>query len=118
MKRFTLLFALALTPQLAPAETTQGMMMMEAPAGASEATKGYVDAMNAMSMGMMQEFTGDADRDFLLGMIPHHQGAIDAARVVLAHGTDPDVRKFAQSIIDAQEAEIAFMRDWLAKHPG
>ncbi len=94
-----------------------GMMMMEAPEGASEATKGFVDAMNTMSMGMMTEFTGNADQDFIQGMIPHHQGAVDAARVVLAHGTDPEVKAFAEAVIAAQVAEIEFMKDWLARHP-
>ena len=62
-----------------------GMMMMTPPEGASEATKGFIDAMNAMNMGMTTTFTGDADVDFIQGMLPHHQGAVDAARVVLAH---------------------------------
>ena len=103
----------------APAETAaqdHGMMMMEVPEGATEATRGYIDAMNRMSMAMGADFTGDADRDFIIGMIAHHQGAVDAAKVVLAHGVDPDVRAFAAQVIAAQEPEIAWMQDWLAKH--
>ena len=98
----------------APADT---MMMMTAPDGASEATRGFVDAMNKMSMAMAADFTGNADRDFIVGMIPHHQGALDAAKVVLAHGKDPEVRAFAESVIAAQEQEINWMQDWLARHP-
>ena len=93
------------------------MMMMTVPDGASEATRGFIEAMNKMSMSMGTEFTGDADRDFLTGMIGHHQGAVDAAKVVLAHGTDPEVKAFAAQVIAAQEPEIKWMQDWLARHP-
>jgi len=91
-----------------------GKMMMMAPDGASAATQGYVDAMNSMSAGMMMEFTGDPDVDFIRGMIPHHQGAVDAAKVELQYGTDPEARAFAEKVIAAQEAEIAWMTEWLA----
>jgi uncharacterized protein (DUF305 family) len=50
-------------------------------------------------------------------MIPHHQGAIDMAKVVIANGKDPEIRKLAEGVVKAQEAEIKEMKDWLAKHP-
>jgi uncharacterized protein (DUF305 family) len=56
-----------------------------------------------------------ADRDFIAGMLPHHQGAVDMAKIVLAFGKDPEVRKLAESIIKAQEHEIAWMNSWLQK---
>ncbi|HAV08351.1 MAG TPA: DUF305 domain-containing protein, partial [Rhodobacteraceae bacterium] len=60
--------------------------------------------------------TGNADVDFVAGMLPHHQGAVEMAQIVLEHGTDPEVRKLAEAIIAAQQTEIAWMKDWLAKN--
>ena len=83
--------------------------------GDAPSTKAYMEANAAMHHGMAIEFTGDADVDFARGMIPHHQGAIDMAKVVLEHGKDPELRKLAEEIIAAQESEIAFLREWLEK---
>jgi len=54
--------------------------------------------------------TGDADRDFLAMMIPHHEGAVEMARLLLIHGKDPLVRRLAEDIIAGQQAEIEAMK--------
>ncbi|MEQ1661971.1 MAG: DUF305 domain-containing protein [Thiobacillus sp.] len=54
-------------------------------------------------------YTGDADVDFLVMMIPHHQGAVDMARLVLIHGQDPLTRRLGEEIIAGQQAEIMAM---------
>jgi uncharacterized protein (DUF305 family) len=78
----------------------------------------FMEANDRMHQAMAIEFTGDADADFIRGMIPHHQGAVEMAKIVLEHGKDPEVRKLAEGIIAAQEAEIAWMQEWLARTGG
>ena len=67
-------------------------------------------------MGMGMPMTGDQDVDFARMMIPHHQGAIDMARVAMKHAKDPWTRQLAEAVIVEQQREIAEMQAWLAQH--
>lgn len=80
----------------------------------SAAQKAFMEAHQKMTKDMSKPMTGDADKDFALMMIPHHQGAIDMAKVELQHGKDPKLRAMAETIIKAQEKEIAELKAWQA----
>ena len=81
-------------------------------AGSTPGFQGLMDdAMTRMHSGMATApMTGNADQDFLAMMIPHHQGAVDAAKAVLLYGKDPQVKRLAQEILTEQALEIEYMR--------
>ena len=79
-------------------------------------TKAFKEGHMKMMKGMHMTFTGRTDEDFVRGMIPHHQGAIDMAKIELEHGKDPEIRKLAQKVIDDQQREIGEMQAWLKKN--
>lgn len=101
--------ALTMTAAVAAAQSHQH----GAGPGDAASTRDFKEADRAMMKAMDRPYTGDADRDFRTHMIPHHQGAIDMAKVALRHATDPATKALAQRIIDDQEREIGEMRDWL-----
>lgn len=76
----------------------------------------YQAANDKMHADMAVAFTGNADVDFARAMIPHHEGAVAMARIALEHGRDPEIRRVAEDVVKAQEAEIAMMRNWLARN--
>ena len=90
-------------------------MGMPISADASAASKAYAEANAKMHKDMTMTFTGDADKDFIAGMLPHHQGAVDMAKIVLQYGKDPEVKKLAEAVIKAQNEEIAWMKTWIEK---
>ncbi|RPD44304.1 DUF305 domain-containing protein [Hymenobacter sediminis] len=59
----------------------------------------------------------DIDASFAAMMVPHHQGAVDMARLQLLYGKDPALRRLAQSIIAEQQVEIQQIQAWLRQHP-
>lgn len=78
----------------------------------------FMNEMNAGMEKMMKDmhspgYTGNPDIDFLSMMIPHHEGAIEMARLILIYGTDPLVRKIAEDIIATQTVEIEAMKQRL-----
>lgn len=73
----------------------------------------FAESNARMHRAMSIPATGDVDRDFAKGMMAHHQGAVEMARIELAKGRDPEMRRMAQSVIDSQSREIEHMREWL-----
>jgi len=84
---------------------------------ASDEVAPFYAEMSAVNMhmhaGMEVAPSRDVDRDFMRMMIPHHQGAIDMALVLLKYGRDEKLRRLAQSIVVEQGQEITTMRTLL-----
>ncbi len=78
----------------------------------------YQQSMGAMKddmhHGMMSD---DPDVAFAAGMLPHHEGAVEMAKIELTYGKDPEMLELARKIVAAQAAEIAQMKKWLKAHP-
>jgi uncharacterized protein (DUF305 family) len=75
----------------------------------------FKKAMDKMHKGMNFKSTGNIETDFLKGMIPHHQGAIDMSEELIKKTKDPELKAFAEKIIKDQKAEIKMMQDLLNK---
>lgn len=126
--RLVLLSGLAAGPALAQGAATPPAMpgmshgampgMQQGAMSMSPSRMEMMQKMEAMNKAMMGgPMTGDPDRDLVNMMLPHHQGAIDMARIYLRDGKDPEIRRIAEKIITDQEREIAEFNAWLVKNP-
>ena len=114
----TLIIVGAITAQLAYAQHQHGAAESQnaaLPAGAQSFARQMEAGMEKMMNDMHAPgYTGNPDVDFLAMMIPHHEGAVEMARLVLIHGKDPLTRRLAEEIIASQTAEIAAMKQRVA----
>ncbi len=119
LRTLAIVAGIAALPSLAAAQggahSSHSMPMQTQQSADSPATKAYREANTKMHRDMDIPYTGDVDVDFVRGMIPHHQGAIDMAKVALQHSKDEQIRQWATTIIREQEREIAEMQAWLKK---
>lgn len=72
--------------------------------------------MQTMHRDMDIIYSGDALHDFVCGMIPHHQGAIDMAFNQLSYGSRPEMLTLARGIVRSQKGDIARMQAWLNRN--
>ncbi|MFM0259793.1 CopM family metallochaperone [Paraburkholderia sediminicola] len=121
----TVLTGIVLAIGTLPAGAQQGASMpgmkmsSSADSGAGPSTPAFKEADEKMMKDMSApSYTGDADKDFVAHMIPHHQEAVAMAEVELKYGKDPELKRLAKNILKAQHEEIAFMQRWQAKHGG
>ncbi len=90
-----------------------GHAMGRSAAPTDEATQALDAAMADMHKAMAVPYTGNPDIDFLRGMIPHHQGAVEMAKIQIKYGKDARLKKLSYDIIRAQKLEIDWMQRWL-----
>lgn len=103
-----------------PGLAEDAMMHMDMPAAAPGtdpaalmAEKPFLDGNDAAMSRMMADMavapTGDVDKDFVAMMVPHHQGAVDMAKLYLLYGTNQKLKYLAQEIVITQQQEIEAM---------
>jgi uncharacterized protein (DUF305 family) len=111
-----LVAGVALAAALAPRSTQLKTLWPAAPrpAATSEFHRALQTVMVQMDVDMCITPSADADRDFARAMIPHHQGAVEMAKLELLYGSDARLRRLAQGMVVEQSQEIALMRNILA----
>ena len=75
--------------------------------------KSMMDTSMGKMPGHEMNMSANPDKSFLEGMIPHHQSAVDMARLALKKAAKPELKTFAQQVISDQSKEIAQFKTWL-----
>lgn len=117
MKKFIATLCICCASVSYAAAQSENSNMMDMAKGAASTASQALSALDKVNETMMKnmsiKMSGNADVDFIKMMLAHHQGAVDMAEVELKYGKDPEARKLAETIIAAQQKEIAQMQDWL-----
>ena len=90
----------------------------KAPKTTSSNSAAFQKALNGSMMAMMSDNTtlyNDIDKDFAAQMIPHHQSAVDMANAYLQYGQEKSLTTLCRNIINSQEKEINWLKEWLHK---
>jgi uncharacterized protein (DUF305 family) len=116
-RSFVLIIATLIVPIMGGPAYSQHSHHASQPVSTDPAWAELQQSMQSMHEAMSSlESAGNDDADFVRLMLPHHQAAIDMAKVELSHGQDPQMRRLAQEIIADQESEIELMQLWLKQH--
>jgi uncharacterized protein (DUF305 family) len=68
--------------------------------------KGRDHGSGGMASGMLMKDGEYSDERFIDAMVPHHEGAVEMARVAVKNAEHPEIERLAEHIISNQEAEI------------
>ena len=79
-------------------------------------TNPFKDAEERMHEKMMSAEGDSVDETFVLKMIAHHQGGIDAGEILLSEGSDPELRTMVQKSSEHQKKEIEELQQWLSRN--
>lgn len=92
-----------------PTPTTQQQVIPEDKKNTHENMAGMWD-----DMAKMDHATITNEEQFIAEMIPHHQEAVDTAKIIVAKWENPTLKKIAQAIVDGQSNEITMLKWWLS----
>ncbi len=98
----------AATRETASTEPSRGTSHAAPSAG----DQAFAASEAAMHERMMAASGGTVDEAYIAKMVEHHRGAVAMADVALTQTRDPEIRRMAQAVKDAQTREIAEMQAW------
>jgi uncharacterized protein (DUF305 family) len=118
MRKFRMRMPLAVLASIGGATlVAMSGMNAEAASDASAFAAENDAAMKKMMADMHVPPSGMVDRDFVVMMIPHHQGAIDMCEALRRHGSSAELKSLCGQIIAKQAEEIGVMQRLLATMP-